>query len=474
LKKKLQKKKKDDWFINKNYLHFDSPLSFSEATILVTDSKKVAQHTFFPFIRINEKIVKYRFDEILNKMDKESKTRPISYSSHKDGYIYNYYAKDLSKKYEDILKNKPFNKSILAFRKIPKDDGSEKNKSNIEFAKDVFDDIESFGECNVIALDFSKFFDTLDHNLLKQKWSKVLGKKKLPDDHYNIYKSLTKFSFVERDKVFKLFGISKSNPKPKDKKRYKICSIKDFRNIVRSEKDLIKKNQFLKDKKGIPQGSSLSALLSNVYLFDFDEKLFNYVETFNGKYYRYCDDFIIITKQDNIKQIECFINKLIIDLKTVELNEDKTEVRYFRTTLKGLKSDKPLQYLGFLFDGQNISIRSNSISRYHRKLRRAVRLASKTRDKRDPKNRLLAELKKLKFTDTLKVLTLRDLEHHRIEFCKKFHEKIYKKKLYEDYSFLGKQNFITYGLRAKKVMKSKTIKKQIKNLWSRLQNEIET
>jgi hypothetical protein len=49
---------------------------------------------------------------------------------------------------------------------------------------------------------------------------------------------------------------------------------------------------------------------------------------------------------------------------------------------------------------------------------------------------------------------------------------LFKNKLYRKYSHLGSKNFITYGIRAAKTMKSKTIKKQLKPLWGKLQEEM--
>ncbi|WP_257983354.1 reverse transcriptase domain-containing protein, partial [Vibrio parahaemolyticus] len=53
----------------------------------------------------------------------------------------------------------------------------------------------------------------------------------------------------------------------------------------------MKKNR---ESQGIPQGSPMSGLLSNIYMIDFDIKLKNYAESLNGKYYRYCDDLLCI------------------------------------------------------------------------------------------------------------------------------------------------------------------------------------
>lgn len=429
---KLKKIKHENWHKDRTYLHFDLPVKYEKVSQIVKDSSKVAKHAFLPFITFNIKSYKYQYNPETNKKEKIDKIRNISYSSHLDGHIYSYYASMLSKCYEEKLVAKCLSDNVLAFRKL--------NKNNIDFAKQAFDDIKNFGECSVIALDFSKFFDTLDHKILKEQWCKVLDVKTLPKDHYKVYKSLTKFSVVDRDKVYKLFKISKNNPRNNHRKR--ICSIEEFRNEVRGNKLIVSNST----NKGIPQGSSISALLSNIYMIDFDAIMRNYVNKFGGKYYRYCDDMLIIAPLDKKEEVEAFAKKSISHLN-VKINPEKTEKREFKFEENGkLKSDVPIQYLGFIFDGQKILIRSSSIARYYQKMKKGVLLAKKTKIKRN-------RLREKKGNPT---------------------KLLYKKKLYENYSHLGKSNFITYGLRAKKRMEdSPSIKKQIGRLWKNLAKEID-
>lgn len=431
--KHKRKIKQEGWYFERAYLHFDSPISFKKASSIVKNPTKIEKHAFFPFITFNINSFSYTFDPILFKRVKKTKKRKISYSSHLDSHIYSYYAKILSHKYEELLNEKSLGTNVLAFRKLDK-------KSNIDFAKNAFDDIKNFGECSVIALDFSKFFDTLDHEILKEQWCKILGKARLPKDHYKVYKSLTKYSSVNRDNVYNLFNISLN--KPKNHTQTRICTIEDFRDKVRGSNLIVTHP----DNKGIPQGSSLSALLSNIYMIDFDETMKHYVNTFGGKYYRYCDDILVISPIEKRDEVEKFAINTIQTLN-VEINEDKTEIREFLNVDGQLKSQKPLQYLGFLFDGERIMIRSSSISRYYQKMKKGVWLANKTKQKRN-------NIRKSKGNPISKNL--------------------YKKKLYENYSHLGSSNFITYGLRAKKIMDDSTsIKKQMKKSWISLNKEIE-
>lgn len=429
------KEKIDGWFLQRNNLHFDTPLTFNKANLLVKNSGMVSKHSFLPFLTFDVETIKYKKTTDTKDKERVFKKRQICYASHVDGYIYSYYASQLSKLYEKKLIELSISESVLAFRKI---DG----KSNIHFAKQAFNDISSKVDCTAIALDFSKFFDNLDQNILKNEWCKLLSMDSLPKDHFNIYKSLTKYSTVNKDKVYKLFNISKNNPKNRP---FKICSIKEFREKVRNENNLIQPNPTINDNKGIPQGSSLSALLSNIYMLDFDKKMLEFIKSLDrlGKYYRYCDDILIVVDSSTVEEIEVFVENLVKDFK-LEFNASKTIKSNFKKNNGVIYCDKDLQYLGFMFDGQNIYLRSASISRYHQKFKKSLSLSQKTMDKYN------------------EIRNMKDLES----------KPLYKRKLYEKYSHLGKTNFITYGLRAKDIMQSVSIKKQIKKLNDKLNKEL--
>ncbi len=420
--------KKHPWYRSRGYLHFDEPISFKSAQRIVTSAKKVAKHAFYPLINYSVNSKKIKQDKKTRHIEVKVKERPISYSAHVDSHIYSYYTNLLTRLYEEQLKKRSLEENVLAFRSL--------GKSNIDFAYEAFQEIKKFGECSVVALDLSKFFDTLDHGILKREWSKLIASEQLPADHYNLFKSLTKFAVVDRQKLYELLGVSIHNPR-NGKKR--LCEPKDFRKKVRKS-GLIVIN---KGKEGIPQGSPISALLSNIYMIEFDRKMKNYVDSVGGKYYRYCDDMLFVVPKELKKKVAGIAANEIKEFK-VRLNTDKTELRTFRKRAGKLVADNPLQYLGFLFDGENIYLRSTSLARYSERMRKGVRLAKATMRKRN------------------------NLRIQRGENPKP----LFKKKLYRKYSHLGSMNFISYGMRAAEVMKSKTIKKQLKPLWDRLQEEM--
>lgn len=194
------------WFRKRGYLHFDKPISVEHALDIVTNPHTVATHSFLPFITFTATTYKVQKDKGTNAINKTLKERPIAYSSHVDSHIFSYYAAILNKLYETELQTHGISKNVLAFR------AALKKKSNIEFAYEAFQEIKKRGDCITVVLDLSKFFDTLDHSLLKDAWCRLLATDKLPEDHYAVFKAITKFSKVDKNKVYDLIGISKIMP----------------------------------------------------------------------------------------------------------------------------------------------------------------------------------------------------------------------------------------------------------------------
>lgn len=424
------KSTKPSWYHSRHYLHFDPTIGYKRAQKIVTCPDKVAKHAFYPLIAYHVNSKKLKHDKSSGNLEKKKKSRPIAYAAHLDSHIYSYYAHGLANRYEKIIKRSGVDSSVLAFRPL--------GKSNIDFAAEAFREIRDRRACTAVAMDVSGFFDNLNHSKLREAWCTVIGEARLPNDHFSIYKSLTRFSTVDKDELYKSLGISSHNPKKG--RRTRLCLPVEFREKVR-ETGLIKKNT---DRHGIPQGTSISALLSNIYMFKFDISACEEATRLGGKYYRYCDDMLFILPTEHKESIISFVEKSVANLE-LKINPDKTEVRDFEITSSGIRSNKPLQYLGFTFDGKHILIRSAALARYSERMKRGVRLTKATMNKRN------------------------ELKSKRRENPKP----IFRRNIYERYSHLGRRNFIRYGLRSADILESKAIKKQLKPLWERLKNEIE-
>jgi len=431
LKRKIHSRKKDGWYIKRNYLHFDSEISFKKMSNIVKNPDKVSQWSFFPFLKYILK--REKISEENGKLCKTSKEREICYACHTDSHIYSYYSKMLTPYYEKFISQNNIN-NITAFRKISND--KQNNKCNIDFAFDVFNEIKSLSPCIAISFDIKDFFNNIDHKILKDHLCKIIEVDTLPKDYFAVFKSLTKFSFVNKNEIYTRFNITKSV----EKKINRICTSKEFRDIVRKEK-LIHINT---KTYGIPQGSPISGLLSNIYLSSFDKNIHDISTILNAKYYRYCDDIIIICQERDKLFFENYVSMLLFNLK-VSINTRKTVTTIFRKNANVIYANKPVQYLGFMFDGENIFIRSATYTKFLSRMKKGVELARQTAKK-----------------------------YNKIRILKGNNVKnIYKHKIYDRYSHLGKRNFISYALRASKKMQSKSIRQQIKPLWKKLQDQIE-
>lgn len=424
MKKTLDNK----WFKSRGYAHFDNPVRFTWIEPRVKNPDWVAKHAFWPLIGYENVTEKFKRDAS-GLLVSQPKERSIAYASHVDSHIYSYYSWVLSQHYERRIKVEGFSSSVLAFRSL--------GKSNIDFAAQAFDDIKRMGECHVIGMDVSKFFDSLSHKILKKMWASLIDAEGLPEDHYAVYRAITKFSTVDRTALIQELELSK-NRNYKANERY--VSAEAFRNAIRA-KGLVKANRI---PVGIPQGSPISAILSNVYMLDFDKAVHELISEVGGVYYRYCDDILVIVKPEFGPGVFDELKRLLND-KGLTANEKKTEYRQFYMRNGKLSSDKPVQYLGFTYDGVRVLIRSAAFARYSNRMKRGINLARKT---------------------AIKVNKLRQSNGVPTK-------KIYRHGLYEKYSHLGKRNFITYGHRCVDKFQSNSIRKQLKPWWERLIEEIE-
>jgi len=492
----------EEWFKIKKYPHIGKAITikdYNRVKMYVNNPDKIRKHSFLPFIHKTLLKRKFRADKsILEKnpsgkrqrIKDKPKERPIFFASHLDAIIFSKYNNILVEAYEKYIKDKPFNESIVAYRKIPVTKGEKGNRCNIDFAKSAFEFIKSNqnSKLTVIVADITSFFDNLNHKILKKKWAEVLNEKALPPDHFNIFKSLTRIKYVESNQLFDAYNqtvyVERGVPnfaKKKIRIKKKVNDIKYFKEkkVVSycGKKEFLKNNlNLIKSKNnitGIPQGSPISATLANIYMLDFDRVIFEKIVAINGFYQRYSDDLIIVIErqyeEDIIKLIRETINgefaKLIIEPQKTKLYHFEMMYELFKgfainETTKVPCSNKPLEYLGFSFDGQRVLIKNAGFSKFYRSMKsafnRAVSFAinSKNPDKSLFKSRLY------------KRFTYKGANRKLIHRPLKSNPKVYKPSKEYDWG-----NYLTYVNKADDAMKTindnNTIKKQSRKVWSK-------
>ena len=378
----------------KKYPHFDPLIPANEAMELATDPSRVARHTFYPFMRFTQ-----RWNRFAGKGEQgKPKSRQIRYAARRDAYIFSYYRFVLSERYEAELKRLGLSDSILAYRRIP-DSMGDGGKCNIHFARDAFLKIREFRTGCAIALDISGFFENLDHEKLKKLWCRMLDVRKLPPDHFQVFKAITNYAVVDKQKAYERlghFGTKRMTKFGKPVNGYltpykkipkQLCSGKQFRELIvgsGQKKTIIEKNY---KPYGIPQGAPISDLLANLYLLDFDVVVAGWVGAMGGAYYRYSDDILIVVPggeaegsdiMDRVQKIiGSFGDKLAIkdEKSSAVIFEKNGEDQSFRL-IRGFQGKNGLEYLGFRYDGKRAFIRDSTLSNLNRKIVRAARRAA--------------------------------------------------------------------------------------------------
>jgi hypothetical protein len=410
---------KKDWFKLKPYSHIGLGFKYHDRQWIngyVKDPSKISNHSFLPFLHRKITVRKFRRpvldDGSRSKLRiAKSKTRHIFYAGHLDSQVYSYYAKLLSAAFEKRVGESGLQDCVTAYRRIKISKGSSgrlRNKCNVDFANDVFTFIKNQAPTNLVAVtfDIKGFFDSLDHSLLKLAWRNVIGSKNdLPADHYKIFRNISKFSYVEENELFDFFKdsiIVKRSPNLLRKKNIaKISYLRNqravaycFENEIDSIRSagLINANRYFIDadgvrkrrSRGIPQGSPISAVLANIYMFNFDTIVSQYLKSIGGLYRRYSDDMIVVCDIEMEGKVINFFLDTIAQFK-LEIQSEKTQVFHFIYSLTksryanfeknsktgSLMTTANFEYLGFQFDGFYTLLKNSSLSGYYRKMKRS-------------------------------------------------------------------------------------------------------
>ena len=334
-----------------DYKHFDKKVLLKNVIKDIEKPQNIEKHAFIPFLRIYKRNIKY------NGKDKKVKVRSINYASHYDSCIYKYYSFLVDKAYEKYAKTKLINKVAIGYR-------SSFQETNIQFAKQAFDFIKKQYNSIVFIGDFTDFFDNLDHKYLKKQLCKIFGVASLPLDQYQVFKSLTKYTFVEKHAL-------NTQMKANGEVEYKhillpIQKLNDYKHLIHK-----------KATKGVAQGISLSAIYSNVYMIDFDEICNKLAHKYNGLYLRYSDDFIFVFPDKEPFEVKMLYKEILRNVAYIpglSLSTEKTKIYYCsKDKIKSCEkeigassnSKNSIDYLGFNYDGKWVRIREKTIAKYY-------------------------------------------------------------------------------------------------------------
>jgi RNA-directed DNA polymerase len=352
-----------DWLRPRHYRHFDLPVNEAFAQKAM-NPVVVSRHAFSPLIHYTKTEMRYKKCPKTGLRTITQKKRPIKYAAHRDACILSYYAHQINQALDTRYKAMGISDNVIAYRAL--------GRGNYDFAAEAMAYIQSEAPVVILAFDITSFFDTLDHGLLKQRLKSLLGVHELSDDWHKVFRSVTKFHYVDLEelKTHPVFG-----QRWKEKSRDRIASMEE----LKAEGITFHPNPELTKgyRRGIPQGTPISAAVSNLYMVEFDAAARASCDQVHALYRRYSDDILVICKPDDAPAIEAEILRLV-SVEKLEIAPHKTEKTLFEKGRTLPRTTKAAQYLGFTFDESGPAIRESSLARQWRKMRRAMRRAKKS------------------------------------------------------------------------------------------------
>lgn len=349
-----------DWFKSRGYRHFDLPVGEKFAS-KVMDPNFVIQHSFVPLLHYTKSEKRYKKCPKTGKRTITSKDRPIKYASHRDACILSFYASEANKFLDAHYDAAGLSDSVLAYRAL--------GRGNYDFSAEVLAFAKTHAPVTILAFDVSSFFDNLDHTLLKRRLKAVLGVTSLPEHWMRVFRAITAFHYVDMEE---LKANATFSARLKGNGRDRIASVEELKaNGIKfhPNPELAKGH-----RRGIPQGTPISAAASNLYMIDFDEAARAFCDSIGALYRRYSDDILVICDPAHAAGAEAEIMDLI-KAEKLDISPHKTERTEFTGT--GAVAGKAAQYLGFALHEAGPAIRESSLARQWRKMKRAMRRTRK-------------------------------------------------------------------------------------------------
>lgn len=190
--------------------------------------------------------------------------------------------------------------------------GFRPGRSAHDAVRQVKEAITEGSQC-AVDVDLSKFFDTVNHDILMERVSRKVRDKRL----------------------LKLIGL------------YLRAGVVD-------------QGQVYPTTVGVPQGGPLSPLLSNVVLDDLDKEL----EKRGHRFARYADDFVILVNSQRAgERVMASISRFLEGKLRLKVNLNKSQV---------LKATE-CEFLGFTFRGKRIRWTDKSEHRFKQEIRRLTK-----------------------------------------------------------------------------------------------------
>ncbi len=329
------------------------------------------------------------------------------FASHRDSCILSKYSADLVKRLDNWYATNGLDDTVIAYRSL--------GRSNYHFAKRVEDFVRDQPSLTVMCFDVTGFFDNLDHRHLKSRLKSILNCEELSEDWFAVFSAVTRYHFVHLEDLKKHAHLAEII---KERKRHPLATIQQVKALGVPINENVQ-------KKGIPQGTPISASLSNLYMAEFDQEMEAEARKRGALYQRYSDDILIACPKNRWKVLHALVEEKL-EAHSLELQGAKTEIVH----LQG-GSTLTFQYLGYQLGLVDARLRLKSLSRQWRTAKRAIKKVER--------------------------VGLRAIAQGKAK-------QIYTRKLHVRFTNAGGRNFLAYAQRSAETLQSPAIQKQAKRL----------
>lgn len=251
----------------------------------------------------------------------------------------------------------------------------------------------------------------------------MLGCAELEADWFAVFSAVTRYRYVHLDELKKHDQLAQ---RLKERKRHPLATIEQVKALGVP----IEKNPA---KKGIPQGTPISASFSNLYMTQFDKEMEAEATKRGALYQGYSDDILVACHPSRWQVLKALVEEKLLEHE-LELQGAKTDIVH----LHG-QSTLTFQYLGYQLGHVDARLRLKSLSRQWRTAKRALKKAER--------------------------VGLRAIAQGKAK-------QIYTRKLHTRFTSSGGRNFLSYAARSAETLASPSIRKQAKRLRRFVRHEL--
>lgn len=293
----------------------------------------------------------------------------------------------LANRYLSRLFDRYFYEDSLAFRPKRWFHGKETTTFHHEAIKLVTEYLEHVKNRRVYVAecDMQKFYDTVDHEIVKYEYGRLLGLVRESNPGVS-FDAITKIFHSYLDCYTFTDNVWRKNKDPKFWSHYNVQYGKGTFGWVKEYQKRADSPRALMPRVGVPQGGALSGLIANIVINRVDEKMVEKLKLKNDLYIRYCDDMLLLsTNRKRCNRLFRLYSKEIKRAKLVPhapVNVEFGTSKYWDTKTKSvyqwvnndlLEGSRWIGFVGYeISRNGEVRIRKSSIKKEKRKQRRVV------------------------------------------------------------------------------------------------------